>query len=156
MTETMPDTQKKAICELLVYLKKNYYPNANIVGHKEIGDSNCPGINYPLEDIKKNYEKYAESEELSMAQYEELKKMIEDRDKRIDVLEEKINAPEMVYNYIDNNMPQWAREPVQWCVDKGIIAGTDKGLNLNDTKLWTCVVLYRAVKFVGKLIGVKI
>ena len=98
----------------------------------------------------------AESEELSMAQYEELKKMIEDRDKRIAALEAKINAPEMVYNYIDDNMPQWAREPVQWCVDKGIIAGTDKGLNLNDTKLWTCVVLYRAVKFMAKLVNVKI
>lgn len=62
----------------------------------------------------------------------------------------------LIYNYIDKNMPEWAREPVQWCVDKGIIAGTGDGLGLNDMKLWMCVVLYRTVKFVGKLVGVKI
>lgn len=59
MTETMPKAQKKAICELLVYLKDNYYPNAKITGHGEIGSSNCPGKNFPLEDIKQNYRKYA-------------------------------------------------------------------------------------------------
>lgn len=58
MTETMPDIQKKAICELLVYLK-GIYPDAKIVGHGEIGDSNCPGDNFPLEDIKANYKAIA-------------------------------------------------------------------------------------------------
>ena len=55
--ETMPETQKKAICELIVYIK-NIYSNAKIVGHREIGDSDCPGKNYPLEDIKANWRKY--------------------------------------------------------------------------------------------------
>lgn len=55
MKEVMPQTQKKAICELLVYLKDNFYPMAVIVGHKEIGSSDCPGANYPLEEIRNNY-----------------------------------------------------------------------------------------------------
>lgn len=59
--EVMPDAQKKAICELLVYLKDNYYPTASIVGHGEIGDSDCPGGNYPLAEIKNGYRQIAES-----------------------------------------------------------------------------------------------
>ena len=57
----------------------------------------------------------------------------------------------MIYNYIDKNMTQWAHDAVRWCVDKGIIKGTnDKGdLGLNNTRLWTCMVVYR----LGKLLG---
>lgn len=80
----------------------------------------------------------------------------EEFEKRISALEQKVNKPEMIYNYVDNNMPEWAREAVQWLMDKGILAGTGDGLNLNDMKLWTCVMLYRVIKFVAKLINVKI
>ena len=52
--KVMPEAQKKAIKELLKYLK-GIYPDAEIVGHREIGDSNCPGRHYPLEEMK-NYE----------------------------------------------------------------------------------------------------
>lgn len=62
----------------------------------------------------------------------------------------------MIYNYIDDNMPEWAREAVQWFCDKGIIVGDGTGLGLDDTKLWLCVVIYRAVKFMAKLVNVKI
>lgn len=88
--------------------------------------------------------KAKESEELTMAQYEEL-------DKRIKALEAS-NKPEMIYNYIDKNMPAWAHEGVKWCVDNGIIKGTNsKGdLGLNDIKLWVCVVLYRLAKVLKK------
>lgn len=53
----------------------------------------------------------------------------------------------MIYNYIDKNMPEWAKEPVKWCVDNGIIKGTGDGkLNLDDDKLWVCTVIYRLSK----------
>jgi hypothetical protein len=70
--------------------------------------------------------------------------------KRLDELEQKVNKSEMIYNYIDANMPAWAREAVQWCVDKGIVKGTDESgsLGLNDDKLWVCVVLYRFYKLI--------
>ncbi len=61
--ESMGGTQKTAVCALLKYLKDNFYPAAAIVGHGEIGSSDCPGRNYPLEDIKRNYEKYASAAE---------------------------------------------------------------------------------------------
>ena len=42
----------------------------------------------------------------------------------------------MIYNYIDENMPQWARATVQKLVDKGYLNGNEKGeLGLNDTML---------------------
>ena len=52
----------------------------------------------------------------------------------------------MIYNYIDKNMPEWARPYVQKAVDVGIIKGNEHGeLNLTDDKIWTLVVILRAV-----------
>lgn len=84
-------------------------------------------------------------EGLTMSQYEELKQMISEETARIDVLQNEVYKLEnpMIYNYIDENMPEWAREAVQWCVDNGIIVGTGDGLGLDYTQLWTCVVIYR-------------
>jgi len=52
----------------------------------------------------------------------------------------------MIYNYIDENMPEWAREAVQWAADNGIVKGDGKGLNLDDKDLKVIVWLYRAFK----------
>lgn len=84
-------------------------------------------------------------EELTMSQYEELKGLIANQSARVDVLQNEVYKLEnpMIYNYIDSNMPEWAREAVQWCVDNGIVVGTGDGLNLDDMKLWTCVIIYR-------------
>lgn len=80
-------------------------------------------------------------EDITMSQYEELKNMISEQAKRVDAIENP-----MIYNYIDENMPSWARETVGWCVENGIVAGTGDGLNLDDTKLWVCVVMFRLAK----------
>lgn len=87
-------------------------------------------------------------EELTMSQYEELKQMISEQTARVDVLQNEVYKIEnpMIYNYIDDNMPDWAKEAVRWCVDNSIIVGTGSGLGLDDTKLWTCVVMYRLSK----------
>ncbi len=76
--------------------------------------------------------------ELTMEQYNELNERLK-----------KLESP-MIYNYIDDNMPEWAREAVKWCVDNGVIAGTGDGLGLDYDKLWTCVVIYRTAKLQGK------
>lgn len=69
--------------------------------------------------------------EMDMTQYEELKAEIT-----------KLQTP-MIYNYIDENMPGWAREAVTWAVESGVIQGDGVGLALNDDKLWFLTVLYR-------------
>ncbi|MEW8956511.1 SH3 domain-containing protein, partial [Clostridium sp.] len=48
--ETMPQAQKQAIIELCKYLKSKYNINS-IKGHRELMATNCPGSNYPLEEI---------------------------------------------------------------------------------------------------------
>ena len=123
--------------------KKGYY------------NSNLPGTKFCTPD----WSIIEESEELTMAQYEELKQMIVEQKSKIDKLQDKVNKIEnpMIYDCIDGNMPEWAHKPVQWCLDNGIVAGTDDAhLNLNNTKLWVCVIVYRAVKFVAGLMKIKI
>ena len=66
---------------------------------------------------------------------------------RMDELEQRINRLEnpMIYNYIDNNMPEWARETVQKLVDKGYLKGNDQGeLGLTDEMLKLFVINDRA------------
>ena len=55
---------------------------------------------------------------------------------------DKLTNP-MIYNYIDDNMPEWAREAVKWAVDNGIIKGDGSGLNLDDKDLRYITILYR-------------
>ena len=53
-------------------------------------------------------------------------------------------------------MPEWAHKPVQWCLDNGIVSGTDDAhLDLNNTKLWVCVVVYNTQDAVNTNITAK-
>ncbi|OAA90698.1 peptidoglycan recognition protein family protein [Clostridium coskatii] len=51
MSETMPEIQKNAIIELCKYIKGKYNIKT-IGGHKEFYSTDCPGTNYPLQEIK--------------------------------------------------------------------------------------------------------
>lgn len=55
-----------------------------------------------------------ESEELTMGQYEELKQEIQ-------------AAKPMVYDYMDKNMPEWAKPTIQKLMDKDLLQGDEKG-----------------------------
>ena len=55
-----------------------------------------------------------ESEGLTLTQYEELKNEIN-------------GLKPMIYDYMDDNMPEWAKPTVQKLIDKGIIVGGDEG-----------------------------
>lgn len=50
-TETMPKAQEEAIIKLGRYLRKKYKINT-IYGHREKGNTDCPGKNYPLDEIR--------------------------------------------------------------------------------------------------------
>lgn len=49
--ETMPAPQKEALICLVRELKKRY-PNARVVGHKDLAKTVCPGSNFPLDELK--------------------------------------------------------------------------------------------------------
>lgn len=81
-------------------------------------------------------------EDLTMSQYEELKNMINDLSDKVDKIAEKVDKLEnpMIYNYIDDNMPEWARPTVQKLVDKGVLKGDEDGLGLTDEMLRLLVI----------------
>lgn len=87
-----------------------------------------------------------ESEELTMSQYDELKEMIKNLSENVDRLSDNLNSLSnpMIYNYIDDNMPKWARPTIQKLVNKGFLKGENGELRLNDEMLRMFVVNDRA------------
>ena len=72
---------------------------------------------------------------LPVTEYEELSR-------RIDELERRLTP--FIYNYIDDNMPEWARETVQKLVDKGYLRGDEGGRNRTEEMLRLLVINDRA------------
>ena len=102
-----------------------------------------------------DYSLVESEDELMSKEYDELKTTITGLSSTINTvgteiaeLKDKVNnlSNPMIYNYIDNNMPAWAKEGVQWCIDHGIIEGTGNGLGLDDKDLKWCNIIYRLHK----------
>lgn len=128
--------------------------NGGAVRKKSYNAANLPGTVF----IRPDYS-IVEEEAFDMNELEKYKALNDSAVAMLKVELEAIkaeNSGKMVYNYIDDNMPEWARESVKWCVDNEIIKGTGSGLGLDDDKLWMCVVLHRTAKAVAKLINVKL
>ena len=107
--------------------KKGYY------------NSKLPGTKF----CRPNYDLI--KEDLTMAQYEELKNEISQLTETVKVLATELSNLKhpMIYNYIDNNMPEWARSAVSWAVENGILNGDENGLNLDDKDLRFITMMYR-------------
>ena len=140
--KTMPQTQKNSVKDVLRYLKGKY-PTAGIKAHREVGATGCPGKYYPLQEMKDYWnEKKVEDNAMTIEEkmkFNELVNAVSDLRTIIDKL-----ANPMIYNYIDKNMPEYARPTVQKLVDKGILQGDDGGLNLTDDLLRILVINDRA------------
>ena len=146
--------------ELTRYLMNKYnVPLENVIRHYDVWEKDCP------EPFVRNPEQWAEfknrlkeDEEMTAEEKKEFAELkstlakVADKQQAID--ESLTNLYEivkgmktpMVYNYIDDNMPQWAHEGVQWCVDNGIITGTGSGLGLDDKDLKYCTMIMRIMK----------
>ncbi len=140
-----------------------------VLRHYDVWDKSCPAQwassnNSGWNNFKSEVKKILEgNEDLTMSQYEELKAALVSKDaiinkmgEEIAALQATINEPKMIYNYIDDNMPEWARESVQWCVNNGIITGTGEGLGLDDKDLKYCVIIRRLATMTGKLMHIKL
>ena len=117
-----------------------------IIRHYDVTGKQCPlwYVKHP-DEWEKLKERILE-EEFTVSQYEEIMKGIERIGERLDRIEaETVNR--MIYNYVDENMPEWARGTVQKLMDKGYLRGTEEGLNLDDTMLRILVILDRARVF---------
>lgn len=80
-----------------------------------------------------------EKEGLTVTEYQELKSAINALSQEIKELKNPT-----VFNYIDENMPAWARDSVKKIVAKGILRGTDTGLGLTENDLRHIVMNDRA------------
>lgn len=141
-------------------------PIDRVVRHYDASRKNCP------QSFNKNgwalwYEfkrRLTSKEELTDMQYDELRALIKaqnevinEQQKAITALEKKIGGQSETYDYIDDNMPSWARNDVKWAKDKGIIVGDENGkLGLTPIKLWTLAIVLRVARYVGNLVNIKI
>lgn len=116
-------------------------PIDRVVRHYDASRKNCPASmsknSWALWNTFK--QKISESEDLSMSQYEELKKENERQNDMIkeigtdiqDLVKSIGELQPMIYNYVDDNMPEWARASVIKAVNKGIVQGVGKDENGN-------------------------
>lgn len=130
--------------ELTKHLMKELnIPLERVVRHYDASRKNCPA------SMRKNgwalwaefKKRITENEEgLTMAQYDELKKEIGNI--RIDV--DKLKS-KMIYAWVDDNMPDWAKPTVTKLMRKGYLKGDAEGkLNLDDNMLRILVINDRA------------
>lgn len=119
-------------------------PAGNVVRHYDASRKNCPASmtanNWAYWQDFKNRILTFEGE-LSLTQYEELKKEIEALKAENKVLKDNL---EKVYRNIEE-IPEWARPTVQKLIDKGRINGAgDNDLNLSETLIKSLVINDRA------------
>ena len=109
------------------------------------GICNYFGVEYKLES----------GDELLSSEYEELKKKDESQDKVIDAIGadilnntkeiDYIKAQLATYDYIDENMPEWAIPTITKLVDKGFLKGDEEGkLGLTEDLMRLLVINDRA------------
>ena len=130
--------------ELTKHLMKELnIPFERVVRHYDASRKNCPASmsknGWALWNTFKN--KLTENEEdLTMAQYDELKKEIGNIRTDVDKLKNK-----MVYAWVDDNMPDWAKPTVTKLMRKGYLKGDNEGkLMLDDNMLRILVINDRA------------
>mgnify|MGYP004531772503 CR=1 FL=1 len=124
-------------------------PLERVVRHYDASRKNCP------QSMSGNgwaqwykFKEKLKGEDLTMAQYEELKNEISQLTETVKVLATELHDLKhpMIYNYIDGNMPEWARSAVSWAVENGILNGDENGLNLDDKDLRYITMMYRMRK----------
>ena len=126
--------------ELTKYLMKELNIDIDhVVRHYDASRKNCPASmsknGWALWNTFKN--KLNENEEdLTMAQYDELKKEIGNIRTDVDKLKNK-----MIYAWVDDNMPDWAKPTVTKLMRKGYLKGDNEGkLMLDDNMLRILVI----------------
>lgn len=116
-------------------------PIERVVRHYDASRKNCPA------SMSKNgwsewyeFKEMLKGGDLTMTQYEELKAEIS----RLQAAVNKLNG-KMIYNYVDKNMPEWARPTIQKMMDRGFLQGDENGcLGLTDELLRVFVTNDRA------------
>lgn len=109
------------------------------LGAEKVAEALAEAISEEKSDTKKN-----EANDLT-----ELKAELDALTETVKILATELHDVKnpMIYNYIDENMPEWARDSVRKAVEKGIIKGEENGLNLTYSDLRSIVREDRAGLF---------
>lgn len=117
----------------------------NLTMHRYFANTNCPGpyleskFPYIADEVNKRLNK--KSEDLSMTQYQELKKEIDSLKKQIEAYEK---SKEKVYHY-NVELPDWGAPTMDKLISKGLYKGASKSdLNLPESLLRILVINDRA------------
>ena len=129
--------------ELTKYLMDKYnILSSNVVRHYDVTGKACPEPFVRDENMWKNFKLQLEGDTMTSeerAKFNELVNIVSELQISVDKL-----ANPMIYNYIDKNMPEYARPTIQKLVDRGILQGDENGLGLTDDLLRVLVINDRA------------
>ena len=110
-----------------------------VLRHYDVWDKQCPAQwatknNTGWIKFKENVKAILKNTEgLTMSQYTELKSLIEKQAAEIADLQNinrqlvAVVQTTMIYDYVDSNMPDWARKAVQAAMDYGAVQGDENG-----------------------------
>lgn len=116
------------------------------IGPLKLAMSICGAITHKDVSMETENEE-SEDDEMTNAEFET----------RLKALEEKVGQGHEVYNYVDDNMPKWIKDDVQWMLDRKILVGDEDGkLGLNPIKLWTIAIIVRTARYIGKHMNMKL
>ena len=122
----------------------------HVIRHFDVTGKICPKpyiVGAAWQGFKNMIEEDEEMTAEERAKFNELVNVVSDLRVAVDKLGDRITKLEnpMIYNYIDQNMPAWARPTIQKLVGKGILVGNGNGeLGLTDNDLKQFVVNDRA------------
>lgn len=120
--------------DLTKYLMDKYnISSSNVIRHYDVTGKTCPEPFVRDENLWENFKSQLEDKAMTReekAKFNELVNVVSTLQTTIDEL-----ANPMIYNYIDKNMPEWARPTIQKLVDKGILQDDENGLGLTYSDL---------------------
>lgn len=122
-----------------------------VLRHWDVWAKDCPsgwtGASNARWNGFKNRVKNILRGEIDLEQLMQLKAAVDALTARVDALSKNVgelSKPKMVYDYIDDNMPAWARPTIQRLVGSGRLKGDEAGrLGLTDDMLKILVIMER-------------
>ena len=90
-------------------------------------------------------------EQINMEELKKLQVLVDELKSQVIVLNQNLNSAnkkieilqkekDMIYNYVDDNMPEWARSTIQKLVNRGLLKGDGSGLKLDPLMLRILVI----------------
>lgn len=128
--------------ELTRELMKEYsIPIERVIRHYDVTHKNCPAPLVKNESAWAAFKERIGEEEMTQEERAKFNALVD----AVSKLTEKVDKlTPFVYNYIDDNMPSWAKPTVVKLINKGYLSGDDGGLNLDENMLRMLVINDRA------------